>query len=72
MSIVGVYLRILFKDSFKGTFKGDPKSKNTDEDQSTEHFLEEHFETIGKWVQRRQTIIFTVAKILHDDFYGLF
>ena len=39
MSIVGVYLRILFKDSFKGTFKGDRKSKNIDEDQSTKHFF---------------------------------
>ena len=26
-------------------------------------FLEGHFKTIGKWVQKRQTLIFTVAKI---------
>ena len=38
---------ILLKDSFKGTFKGDRKSKNMDENQLTKHFLEGHFKTIG-------------------------
>ena len=35
-------------------------------------FLEGHFKTIGKWVQKRQTLIFTVAKFLHVVFYVLF
>ena len=47
------------KKFFGGATKN--KSENMDEDQSTKHFLEGHFKTIGKWVQKRQTLIFTVA-----------
>ena len=43
-----------------------------EENQLTKHFFEENFKTIGKWVQKRQTLIFTVAKFLHVVFYGLF
>ena len=46
------------KKFFGGATKN--KSENMDEDQSTKK-MEGHFKTIGKWVQKRQTLIFTVA-----------